>query len=71
MIGSLLFGSLPGVIADLTGSYVPFYLLLSVLALASMILTQISYKRMKRVAAHSTGAKADNLGVGVLSDSHS
>jgi len=47
MIGSLVFGPLPGLIADATGSYVPFYVLLSVLAMIAMVLVQFSYKRMK------------------------
>ncbi len=45
MIGSLLFGPVPGMIADATGSYVPAYVLLSVCAAASMVLVLLSHKQ--------------------------
>lgn len=46
MIGALVFGPVPGMIADATGSYIPFYILISLFAAVSMLFVQLSYKRM-------------------------
>lgn len=51
MSGALLFGSAAGVIADLTGSYIPAFMLLSVLVVLSMLLVQSSYIRLRKLRA--------------------
>lgn len=45
MAGGTMCGALPGLIADISGRYVPAFLLMSVLALLTLILTQYSYKK--------------------------
>lgn len=54
MLGALAFGTVPGMIADATGSYVPAYVILSVFAAASMALVQLSYRRIRRAPAKRT-----------------
>ena len=48
MLGSLIFGSVPGLIADRTGEYGLFYGLLAVLGVFSLIVIQIRYKKRQR-----------------------
>lgn len=46
MTGSLLFGPVPGFLADATGSYFPTYRLLTVFAVLSMVLMETVYYRV-------------------------
>ena len=48
MIGSLLFGPVPGVVADATGSYARTYCLLAAIALAAAILQQTILKKNEK-----------------------
>ena len=48
MLGSLIFGSVPGLIADRTGEYGLFYGLLAVLGVFSLIVIQICYRKRQR-----------------------
>jgi predicted MFS family arabinose efflux permease len=50
MIGALLCGPIPGIMADATGSYIPSYIFMSALTLVSMALVQGSYGRIGRPA---------------------
>lgn len=52
MAGSLLFGPMPGMLADATGSYVPAYVILSAFSVAAMVLEQMSYR--KKGSTHHT-----------------
>ena len=45
LLGALLFGSVPGLLADWTGSYTAFYGLLTVLAVFAMVVVQRSYHK--------------------------
>ena len=45
LLGALLFGSVPGLLADWTGSYTAFYGLLTVLAVFAMVVVQRSYRK--------------------------
>lgn len=45
MVGNLTFGPLPGIIADVTGSYVPAFVLFGGAAAAGLILIQVIYLR--------------------------
>lgn len=47
MAGSLLFGPVPGFLADATGSYFPTYRLLTVFAVISMLLMEAVYYRVE------------------------
>ncbi len=51
MIGALVFGPVPGMIADATGSYIPVYILMSLMAAAAMALVQISFRRARASTA--------------------
>lgn len=46
MAGSLLFGPVPGLLADTTGSYFPTYRLLTIFAVFSMVLMETVYYRV-------------------------
>ena len=46
MLGSLVTGPLPGVLADLSGSYVPAYVLFVLSLICSMVLIQGVYRRL-------------------------
>lgn len=48
MLGSLIFGSVPGLIANRTGEDGPFYGLLAVLGVFSLIVIQIRYRKRQR-----------------------
>ena len=48
MLGSLIFGSVPGLIADRTGGYGLFYGLLAILGVFSLIVIQTRYKKRQR-----------------------
>jgi hypothetical protein len=50
-VGSILISPFPGIIADATGSYMLVYGLLAVIALAAMILVQMSYRRELNVSS--------------------
>jgi MFS family permease len=45
LLGALLFGSVPGLLADWTGSYTAFYGLLTALAVFAMVVVQRSYHK--------------------------
>lgn len=45
--GMLVFGPVPGILADITGSYVPAYILFSVLLVISLIIVQYAYAKLK------------------------
>lgn len=48
MLGSMIFGVVPGIIADHTGSYIPAYVMITVFAVLAMLLIQpILYGRSK------------------------
>lgn len=47
LFGGLLFSNAPGIIADLTGSYLPSYILFSLLGLLSFTIIQIIYIKNK------------------------
>ncbi|MDO4178963.1 MAG: MFS transporter [Phascolarctobacterium sp.] len=46
-LGGLIFANAPGMLADLTGSYVPSYVLFSVLGLISYVIIQFIYAKNK------------------------
>lgn len=49
MLGSMVFGVVPGIIADHAGNYIPAYVLITVFAAAAMLLIQpILYKRSRQ-----------------------
>lgn len=61
MAGSLLFGPVPGFLADTTGSYFPTYRLLTVFAVISMLLMETVYYRVEgrsRKVAHRLERRA-------------
>ncbi len=62
MLGALSFGPIPGIIADATGSYVPFYWLLVAVTGVAMVLVQGSYWRMG-VQEAARGKLAEAVGV--------
>ena len=45
LLGALLFGSAPGILADWTGSYTAFYACLTVLAVFAMVVVQMHYRK--------------------------
>lgn len=45
LLGSLLFGPVPGLLADWTGSYTAFYLLVTVLAVFALAVVQVSHRK--------------------------
>ena len=47
LLGALLFGSVPGLLADWTGGYTAFYVLLTALAVFALAVVQGSYTRKK------------------------
>lgn len=51
MLGALAFGPVPGMIADATGSYVPVYVVMTLMAVAAAVLVQTSYKRLGSAGA--------------------
>lgn len=53
MLGALLFGTVPGYLADTTGSYRPTYLILSVCTVIAMLLVQGTYRNTTLRAAQS------------------
>ena len=50
-LGGLALNTLPGAIADLTGSYVPAYILFTGMMAVSFAMVQMSYRRNRRRAA--------------------
>lgn len=62
MLGALSFGPVPGMIADATGSYVPFYWLLVGVTGLAMLLVQGSYWSMKAQNA-KRGKETDSAAV--------
>lgn len=46
-LGTLLFGSVPGIIADHTGSYVPAFRIMCLLAAAGALILQYAYKKIR------------------------
>ena len=59
MVGALAFGPVPGMLADATGSYTPAYVILSVFAAASMVLVQLTYRRIRRTPPRKALQKMD------------
>ena len=51
LLGSLLFGPVPGLLADWTGSYVPFYILVTALTVFSMFIIQRNYRNQRKVSS--------------------
>jgi MFS family permease len=51
MVGSMVFGVVPGILADHTGSYVPFFVLCVILTVAVGALVQWNYLRMRPLKA--------------------
>lgn len=47
-LGALLFGTVPGILADLTGDYVPAFLAMLVLAVVSAVILQMTYRVILR-----------------------
>ena len=47
-VGVILFGPVPGILADRTGSYAPAYLLFAVLLTLAVVLVRLAYVRAKR-----------------------
>lgn len=47
MVGALVFGPVPGMIADAAGSYIPVYVLMSLMAVVAMALVQISLRQAR------------------------
>jgi predicted MFS family arabinose efflux permease len=54
MVGSTLVSPIPGAIADLTGSYIPAYALLTTLTVISMLFIQLSYRQMQNYKSKRT-----------------
>jgi MFS family permease len=52
-IGSTIFGFVPGLIADQTGSYAPFYAATVGVTLLCFVLIQLSYRHVRRQRAHA------------------
>lgn len=48
LLGGMLSGPVPGVLADWSGSYVPFYLLATAVCLVAMAIIQWNYRRKRR-----------------------
>lgn len=46
-VGTLVFGPLPGMLADLTGSYLPSYLVFEVLLVLSLLILQVLYRQLR------------------------
>ena len=57
-VGGIAFSALPGALADLTGSYVPAYVIFAVMMAVSFLLVQVSYLRNRRRAL-AAGMEAD------------
>ena len=57
-VGGIAFSALPGALADLTGSYVPAYVIFAVMMAVSVLLVQVSYLRNRRRAL-AAGMEAD------------
>ena len=47
-VGVILFGPVPGLLADRTGSYVPAYLLFAALLTLAIVLVRMAYIRANR-----------------------
>ena len=47
-VGVILFGPVPGLLADRTGSYVPAYLLFAALLTLAIVLVRMAYVRANR-----------------------
>ena len=48
MLGTLIFGVMPGMIADATGSYIPAFIILFVLTLYAAVSLQVIYKKIQK-----------------------
>ena len=48
-VGVILFGPVPGLLADWTGSYIPAYLLFAALLTLAVALVRLAYARKKRL----------------------
>ena len=48
-VGVILFGPVPGILADRTGSYIPAYLLFAALLTLAVALVRLAYARKKRL----------------------
>lgn len=46
-IGALIFTTIPGIVADLTGSYIPAVIMMFVIAFISVLILQIIYSRLQ------------------------
>lgn len=55
--GALCMGTVPGIIADRTGSYVPAYVMLLVVAVAGAVLSQMVYLRIRHAEAETVTEK--------------
>ncbi|MBQ3405391.1 MAG: MFS transporter, partial [Oscillospiraceae bacterium] len=53
LVGALLFGPVPGMIADFCGSYIPFFMMITVFCALSMAITRLTYRSVAR--AEHTG----------------
>ena len=53
MVGTFITGSIPGIIADKVGSYVPFYYVLSFFAMITLALVFWAYKIPKEGNDHA------------------
>lgn len=49
MGGGLCFGMVPGIIADMTGSYIPAFQILFFITLAGVIILQLTYHRVRKL----------------------
>ena len=45
-LGMLVFGPLPGILADRAGSYVPAYMVFALLTAAAMVIVQSIYRKL-------------------------
>lgn len=50
LLGSLLSSPIPGIIADATGSYIPFYALSAVMGISALVIIEQNYKKLKKGA---------------------
>ena len=57
-LGMLLFGPLPGLLADSFGSYIPAYLLFAGTLLVSMLIVQLAYRKLNVGHRPKTAAKS-------------
>ena len=60
MLGMMLFGTLPGIIADKTASYLPAFLLFVLFYIIAALLIFTTYARMNKRALHRTGKAASH-----------